>query len=77
MPHQHPVSHRDAVRILKKLGFTQRPQKATSHTQWVKESGGKLFKVTLDEHDAPYARKLLKSIARQAGLSVKEFCSHL
>ncbi|TAL89868.1 MAG: type II toxin-antitoxin system HicA family toxin, partial [Rhodanobacter sp.] len=68
-----PVTHKDAVRILKNLGFTERPQKATSHTQWVKESEGHLLKVTLDEHNAPYTRKLLKSIASQAGISTPHF----
>ena len=67
-----PVTHKDAVRILKNLGFTQRPQKGTSHTQWVREDKRGFFKVTLDEHNAPYTKKLLKSIARYCGLRVIE-----
>lgn len=68
-----PVEHKEAVRALRALGFTQLPQKATSHTQWVKDSPGGRRKVTLDEHHAPYTRFLLKSIAHAAGVSAHEF----
>lgn len=68
-----PVHHKEAVRALRSMGFVQVAQKATSHTQWVKDCDGRRLKVTLDEHGAPYTRFLLKSIAKSAGLSVKEF----
>ncbi len=72
-----PLTHRDAVQISRKLGSAERAQKATSHTQWVKENGNNLLKVTLDEHNSPYTKKLLKSIASQAGMSVRDFCAEL
>lgn len=68
-----PVHHKEAVRALKALGFVQKAQKATSHTQWIRDEPGRRWKVTLDQHDAPYTRFLLKSIASSAGVSVQEF----
>jgi hypothetical protein len=58
--------------VLRKLGFEPRPQKATSHTQWVRNDDRGFFKVTLDAHLEPYSRILVGSIARQAGITVKD-----
>jgi predicted RNA binding protein YcfA (HicA-like mRNA interferase family) len=71
-----PLTHKEAVTALKAFGFEKRPNKSTSHEQWVKQCPGEnpaFRKVTLDKHHSPYARALLMSIIHQAGVSKKEF----
>lgn len=63
--------------ILKKLGFEPRPQKGTSHEQWVKYDKGRIYKVTVDCPKAPFSQDLIGSMARQAGVSKKEFYAKL
>ena len=74
-----PLSCKDVKRILKKLGFAQRPSKGTSHEQWVKYSDdGKLLgKVTVDCPKQPFGPDLLSSMAKQAGVSKKDFYAAL
>ena len=70
------LSHKDAVRALKNLGFEKYPTKATSHEQWKKFFPGKnpsMRKVTLDKHNSPYCKALLSNIIKQSGVSKKEF----
>jgi predicted RNA binding protein YcfA (HicA-like mRNA interferase family) len=64
-----PLSYRDVVIGLKALGFTQRPQKGTSHEQW--EAGDPFRKVTVSKHHEPFHRELLNSMIKQAGVSKK------
>jgi predicted RNA binding protein YcfA (HicA-like mRNA interferase family) len=61
------------VRALKAMGFVQQAQKATSHTQWTRDDATGRRKVTLDQHQVPHSRFLLKTIAVAAGVSVREF----
>jgi predicted RNA binding protein YcfA (HicA-like mRNA interferase family) len=68
-----PLSCADVKRILKNLGFSPRPKKGTSHEQWVKFESGRIFKVTVDCPKAPFSQDLISSMARQAGMSKKEF----
>lgn len=68
-----PLDYRDVIRGLKKLGFEMRPKKATAHEQWAKESGGRLYKVTVDKHLEPFGPMLIQSMASQAGVSKKAF----
>lgn len=68
-----PLEYRDIVRGLKALGFTERQQKATGHSHWVKEEGGRFKKVTVSRHLAPFGHRLIKSMAAQAGVSKKDF----
>jgi predicted RNA binding protein YcfA (HicA-like mRNA interferase family) len=72
-----PLDHRDVVRILTNLGFSPLPRTGTSHEQWVRVSGGLRRKVTLDSAKAPFARDLVSSMARQAGVSKAEFYAAL
>lgn len=70
-----PLKHKDAETALKNLGFIKQDTKSTSHTQWKKYFPGRkpsMRKVTLDQHNSPYHRSLLKNIANQAGVSVAE-----
>ena len=70
------VTHKEAVKALKSLGFEKKKSKATSHEQWEKLCPGQnpaRRKVTLDAHNSPYHRELLRSIIAQSGVSKKEF----
>jgi predicted RNA binding protein YcfA (HicA-like mRNA interferase family) len=56
------------------LGFVQQKSKSgSSHAQWVKDTGGKRYKVTVDCPKAPFTQFLIDSMARQAGSSKREF----
>lgn len=59
--------------VLGALGFTPRPQKATSHEQWVKGSGPDYKRVTVDCPKAPFTDGLLAMMLHQAGISKKDF----
>jgi len=72
-----PLSCKQVKQILSSLGFSPRPQKGTSHEQWVKTENGKFFKVTVDCPKAPFSQDLIKSMSTQAGVSKKEFYSAL
>ncbi|WP_341326963.1 type II toxin-antitoxin system HicA family toxin [Methylotuvimicrobium sp. KM2] len=68
-----PLTCKEVKRILAYLGFVARPQKGTSHEQWVKEHDGALYKVTVDCPKSPFTQTLIKSMAAQAGITKKEF----
>ena len=68
-----PLTCKDVKRVLAYLGFVARPQKGTSHEQWVKVEGGKILKVTVDCPKAPFSQTLIKSMAEQAGKTKKDF----
>ncbi|MBE0454851.1 MAG: type II toxin-antitoxin system HicA family toxin [Roseovarius sp.] len=72
-----PLTCKEVKQILKKLGFEPRPRKGTSHEQWVRNTGGAFHKVTVDCPKAPFSPDLISSMAKQAGLSVKQFYDQL
>lgn len=77
MPKAYPLLTCPEVKtILKNLGFEPREQKG-SHQHWVKDVGGKRFKVTVDCPKAPFSAYLLKSMIRQSGHSKDEFLAAL
>lgn len=56
------------------LGFQPRPRTGTSHEHWApKDPGAPFRKVTVDEPKAPFGEILVRSMARQAGVSLREF----
>jgi predicted RNA binding protein YcfA (HicA-like mRNA interferase family) len=69
---RRPLSYREIVAILKKLGFQQRAQGATSHEQWVKTEP-RFYKVTVDPPKQPFGPTLVSIMAKQAGVSVRQF----
>lgn len=72
-----PLEAREVERILRNLGFYHRDSKS-SHDQWVPVDPAAPFrKVTVDKPKAPFGHILVKSMARQAGVSVKEFYAAL
>lgn len=68
-----PLTCKDVKMILAYLVFVARPQKGTSHEQWVKEENGKFYKVTVDCPKSPFSQTLIKSMAEQAELKKKDF----
>ena len=66
------LTYSEVVRGLKKLNIYKRPNKSTAHEQWVCDLPFK--KVTVDKHVAPFCEFLVKSMAKQAGVSTNEFC---
>lgn len=66
------LTYKEVITGLKKLGFYQRKNKSTSHEQWVCDIPFR--KVTVDKHIAPFSVILVKSMAKQAGVSTREFC---
>jgi predicted RNA binding protein YcfA (HicA-like mRNA interferase family) len=72
-----PLSCKQVKQILASLGFSPRSKKGTSHEQWVKDTHGQRFKVTVDCPKAPFSPDLISSMARQAGISKKEFYAAL
>lgn len=73
MTRERPVTAREFRAVLTRIGFVKRPNKSTSHEQWVRDDGRTFFKVTLDPHNEPYHRKMLSYMLGQAGLSKREF----
>jgi predicted RNA binding protein YcfA (HicA-like mRNA interferase family) len=66
------LTYKEVITGLKKLGFYQRANKSTAHEQWVTDEPFR--KVTVDKHLSPFNVILVQSMAKQAGLEVKEFC---
>lgn len=70
---KRPLKAAEVRKILRALGFEPKPLKATSHEQWTKRDGETFYKVTLSAHNEPFDDFIVKSMARQAGVSVREF----
>ena len=68
------LTYKEVITGLKKLGFQKQPNKSTAHQQWVADNPFR--KVTVDKHIAPFDVRLVKSMANQAGINVKEFCRY-
>jgi predicted RNA binding protein YcfA (HicA-like mRNA interferase family) len=77
--HYPPLTCEKVKNILKNLGFEKRATQGsgTSHEQWIKDSDGKRYKVTVDCPKAPFSQILISSMARQAGVTKKKFYNAL
>lgn len=71
-----PLTCKEVKKILINLGFKLKDQKG-SHEQWIKDIGGKRFKVTVDCPKAPFSHRLIKYMASQAGVSRRTFYNAL
>lgn len=69
---KRPLSAREVRQILGRLGFQLREQKG-SHEQWVKHMQGSILKVTLAGHNEPFKDTIVRYMAQQAGVTVREF----
>ena len=75
-----PLDRIQVEDVLKKLGFIEKPQKATSHAQWEGYVKEKRRVVTVDHFSSKkekYGKRLLGKMLEQAGLTKKEFYSYL
>ena len=71
-----PPTCKQVEMALKNMGFTPEKQKGSSHIHWEKIENGKLYKVTVDCPKAPFCDDLVKSMAKQAGISKQTFLSY-
>lgn len=74
--HFPPLDCRQVKRILASLGFELRDQTG-SHEQWIRDGSDGRRKVTVDCPKQPFTGDLISSMARQAGVSKKEFYAAL
>jgi predicted RNA binding protein YcfA (HicA-like mRNA interferase family) len=68
------LTYKEVVTGLKKLGFQLQPKKSTAHEQWIADAPKR--RVTVDKHQAPFNLFLVKSMADQADVPVREFCRY-
>lgn len=68
-----PLTYKEVTTALKRLGFEMKPKTGTAHEQWIRVDERGKFLVTVDKHISPFDKVLIKSMARQAGLTTKEF----
>ncbi|MCP2041907.1 putative RNA binding protein YcfA (HicA-like mRNA interferase family) [Neisseria sp. HSC-16F19] len=68
-----PLTYKEVSSALKRLGFEMKPKTATAHEQWIRVDHRGKFVVTVDKHIAPFDKTLIKSMARQAGMTSKDF----
>ena len=64
-----PLTCAEVKSALKRLGFSPRSSKATSHEQWERRDAQRLYKVTVDCPKAPFSLDLIDSMAKQVGVS--------
>ena len=77
MARHYPLTCKQVKTILSNLGFEPRPRTGTSHEKWVKTDGGRRYVVTVDCPKAPFSPDLISYMARQAGVTKKEFYNNL
>jgi len=77
--HYPPLTCDQVKTILTHLGFKRRPNTGggSSHEQWIKDVDGRRYKVTVDCPKAPFSQYLINSMARQAGVTKKQFYAAL
>lgn len=73
---KRPLTAREVRHILKALGFELRNTEG-GHEQWVRDEPVPFRKVTLSAHNQPFTDTMVSYMARQAGVSVREFYASL
>ncbi|MFI3123380.1 MAG: type II toxin-antitoxin system HicA family toxin [Methylococcales bacterium] len=68
-----PITCKELKLILAYLGFVAHKRTGTSHEQWIKDDGGKRYKVTVDCPKSPFSQNLISIMAQQAGTTKKHF----
>lgn len=69
---KRPLTAREVRRILTNLGFEHRSTEG-GHEQWVRVEPAPFRKVTLSAHLQPFVDTLVRYMATQAGVTVREF----
>ncbi len=73
---KRPLTAREVRSILKRLGFEHRDTHG-GHEQWVRVAPAPFRKVTLSAHNQPFVDTLVRFMATQAGVSVRQFYAAL
>lgn len=75
MSSEHPpLTDKQVIQALLFLGFEARkPTSGTSHDSYIGTFRGQFRKVTVDRPKSPFGKDLITWMARQAGLTKKEF----
>ncbi|HFD3865782.1 type II toxin-antitoxin system HicA family toxin [Klebsiella pneumoniae] len=68
-----PLKYAEVVRALQALGFVMKPKTGTAHEQWIRKTETSKHVVTVDKHNSPFSRDLIKSMAKQAGVDARKF----
>lgn len=71
-----PLTCKQVKQILTTIGFSFRDQRG-SHENWIRNQPPPFRKVTVDCPKAPFSQMLIESMARQAGVSKKQFYAAL
>lgn len=69
---KRPLTAKEVRRIAKNLGFVHRDTTG-GHEQWVRTDPAPFRKITISAHNEPFADTIVRYMALQAGVSVKEF----
>ncbi len=69
---KRPLTAKEVRLIAKNLGFKHRNTEG-GHENWVRESPPPFRKLTIDAHLQPFADTLVMYMARQAGVTVRDF----
>lgn len=69
---KRPLTAREVRRIATNLGFVHRETRG-AHEQWVREYPPPFRKLTIDSHLQPFADDLVRYMALQAGVTVRDF----
>lgn len=67
-----PLTCKQVKAILKALGFQHRDTRG-SHENWVRDEPPPFRKVTVDCPKQPFSPMLIESMAKQAGVSKRQF----
>lgn len=73
---KRPLTAKEVKQIAKNLGFAHRNTEG-GHENWVRETPPPFRKMTIDSHVAPFSNTLILYMARQAGVSVRDFYAAL
>ncbi len=75
MPRLLPVKDRDLIRALKRLGFSEHPERGSSHLVFRHPDGRRTTVARHPGKDIP--RGTLRAIIRDIGMTVSEFVATL
>lgn len=71
-----PLTAKEVRRIARNLGFRHR-ETTGGHEQWVRDAPPPFRKLTISAHNEPFADTIVRYMALQAGVSVKDFYAAL
>jgi predicted RNA binding protein YcfA (HicA-like mRNA interferase family) len=66
------LTAKEVRRIVKTLGFRHQSDEG-GHEHWVRDEPQPFRKVTISAHVAPFGHDLIRYMAKQAGVSIRDF----